>query len=139
VIAATCLALALYHEARGESKVGQLMVARVIVNRVESKRFPDDVCSVIAQPRQFSFVRNGLVPIPRDEKSWSKSISLAYQVLEKPDILPYSNVDHFHTVKVRPIWRKKLYRITRVGQHIFYSYEKPVALITSLIPKLRRD
>ena len=139
MIAELCLALALYHEARGEPKVGQLMVARVIVNRVESKRFPDDVCSVIAQPKQFSFVRNGLVPSPRDQEAWEQSKDIAFKSLSDPSFLPPIAADHFHTTKVRPVWRKKLYRLARIGTHIFYSYEKPVALITSLRPKLRRD
>ncbi len=64
MLAEMCLALALYHEARGEPSTGQMMVAKVIVNRMESKKFPSDMCGVIMQPRQFSFVRKGLAPVP---------------------------------------------------------------------------
>ena len=39
----TCMALALYFEARSESIDAQLAVAEVILNRVEDTRFPDDV------------------------------------------------------------------------------------------------
>lgn len=42
-----CLAEALYHEARGESVKGQFAVAEVILNRVDSARFPDSICGVV--------------------------------------------------------------------------------------------
>ena len=36
-----CLALNVYHEARGESRSGQYAVATVTMNRVQSDRYPD--------------------------------------------------------------------------------------------------
>jgi hypothetical protein len=44
-----CLATAVYFEARGEPTVGQVAVAAVVMNRVEARRFPNDVCSVVKQ------------------------------------------------------------------------------------------
>jgi N-acetylmuramoyl-L-alanine amidase len=38
-----CLAMNIYHEARSESLAGQYAVADVVLNRVESNRFPDTV------------------------------------------------------------------------------------------------
>ena len=99
MIAEMCLALALYHEARGEPRQGQMMVAAVIVNRVVSDRFPDDMCEVIMQPRQFSFVRKGKIPKPKDDKAWKVSHRLASQVLTDTRILPPTVADHYHTTK----------------------------------------
>mgnify|MGYP001803931275 CR=1 FL=1 len=42
-----CLAEALYFEARGETVKGQFAVAEVILNRVQSARFPSSLCGVI--------------------------------------------------------------------------------------------
>ena len=126
MIASMCLALALYHEARGESRQAQLMVARVIINRVESKRWPSSICGVVMEDRQFSFVRNGKVPNTKNKDAWQNSRSL-----------PYSDADHYHTTRVRPVWRKKLYRIVRIDQHVFYSYNRPRPLESSLRPKRR--
>ena len=50
-----CLATAIYHEANAESVKGQIAVANVIMNRVESKDFPNSVCGVISQKGQFSW------------------------------------------------------------------------------------
>ena len=137
IAAAACLSLALYHEARGEKLLGQLMVAKVIVNRVASPRWPSSICNVITQDRQFSFYRKGKAPSPRDEVAWAKAQKLAVQIINNPDILPYTIADHYHTVDVHPVWRRKLYRIVRIGKHIFYSYKQPEAPRISVRPRTR--
>jgi len=139
IAAAACLSLALYHEARGEKLLGQLMVARVIFNRMESPRWPSSMCNVITQDHQFSFYRNNKTPKPRDEVAWAKAQALAVKIINDPEILPYSDADHYHTVNVRPVWRRKLYRIVRIGQHIFYSYKRPKIIRFSIRPKFRKD
>ena len=50
-----CLATAVYHESKGEPVEGQLAVAQVILNRVESGRYAKSVCGVVRQPGQFTF------------------------------------------------------------------------------------
>ena len=45
----SCLALAIYFEARSEPIAGQLAVAQVILNRVVDERYPDTVCEVIME------------------------------------------------------------------------------------------
>lgn len=64
---AECLALAMYHEARGEGHRGMLAVAHVIHNRVKSPAFPKDYCSVILQKSQFSFTSD---KIPDNIRNW---------------------------------------------------------------------
>src|SRR3546814_19287322 len=54
-----CLAGAIYFESKGEPLSGQLAVANVIINRVESGRFPSTLCGVVTQRDQFQFVRGG--------------------------------------------------------------------------------
>src|SRR6056297_641376 len=61
-----CLAEALYFEARGETIKGQFAVAEVIMNRVESARFPGSICGVINQGTgrkyacQFTYTCDGI-------------------------------------------------------------------------------
>tara|TARA_R110000744_G_scaffold365802_1_gene474692 strand:- start:155 stop:445 length:291 start_codon:yes stop_codon:yes gene_type:complete len=95
------------------------------------------MCDVIKQGKQFSFVRKGNVPKPKDKEAWAKSQKLATEIIKDPEILPHADVDHYHTTQVRPVWRRKLHRIVRIGKHIFYSYEKPTAIEVSLRPKTR--
>ena len=50
-----CLALNVYHEARGEVIEGQIAVAHVTLNRVNHSYFPETICDVVYQNRQFSW------------------------------------------------------------------------------------
>ena len=54
-----CLSAAIYYEARNQPVDGQLAVAEVIMNRVQSDRYPDDACEVINQNKQFSYTHDG--------------------------------------------------------------------------------
>lgn len=56
-----CMTEAIYFEARGEDRIGRAAVGLVIMNRVESTRYPNTVCEVVQQPLQFSY-RNDTVP-----------------------------------------------------------------------------
>ena len=38
--AIVCLALNTYHEAKNQSRIGQVAVAEVVMNRVKDKRYP---------------------------------------------------------------------------------------------------
>ena len=50
-----------YAEARGESYKGQVAVAAVVLNRVESASFPNTISGVIYQSGAFSCVSNGSI------------------------------------------------------------------------------
>ncbi|MDK2822268.1 MAG: N-acetylmuramoyl-L-alanine amidase [Clostridia bacterium] len=53
------MARAVYGEARGESYTGQVAIAAVILNRMESQDFPNTVKGVIFQPWAFTAVNDG--------------------------------------------------------------------------------
>lgn len=42
-----CMAQNIYWEARNQSRPGMIAVARVVINRIKDKRFPDTVCEVV--------------------------------------------------------------------------------------------
>ena len=44
-----CLAKNIYFESRNQPKLGQIAVAQVTMNRVNSPKFPDSVCGVVQQ------------------------------------------------------------------------------------------
>lgn len=118
--AAFCLALAIYYEARSEPLAGQIAVAEVVINRVDSDRFPDTVCGVVWQPRQFSFTHDGRPERPRHEV-WGDIQALASEILDKPDeTLFHHGATHYHATYVRPYWADDLELIGRIGDHLFY-------------------
>ncbi|KUO74332.1 MAG: spore cortex-lytic enzyme [Clostridia bacterium BRH_c25] len=53
------LAQCIHGEARGESYIGQVAVAAVILNRVDDSRFPNTIAGVIFQPGAFTAVSDG--------------------------------------------------------------------------------
>jgi spore germination cell wall hydrolase CwlJ-like protein len=118
---ANCLATAVYFEARGESLDGQLAVARVVMNRAASGKYPPDWCSVVKQPWQFSFVRHGQVPaVDTGCAAWARAQGIARLAIANvvpsldPDVLWY------HATYVAPTWGRRLSRVDRIGTHIFY-------------------
>lgn len=60
-----CIQRTVYHEARGESFMGQVLVAEVIENRINSSEFPNTACEVVSQKNQFS----GNMSIPKNPES----------------------------------------------------------------------
>jgi hypothetical protein len=118
-----CLASAVYFEARGEPVQGQLAVAEVVLNRASSGKYPRDVCAVVEQPWQFSFVnRTGRIPnANRGSDAWRKAVAVARIARgELARALP-TNVLWYHADYVAPSWGKRLTRQTKIGLHIFYS------------------
>jgi N-acetylmuramoyl-L-alanine amidase len=118
-----CLASAVYFESRGEPIQGQLAVAQVVINRSVSGRYPPDLCGVITQHAQFSFVRNGRIPMAdRASEAWRKAVAIAHiaeDKLAQADVS--SDVLWYHATYVSPSWGKRLTRESQIGLHIFYS------------------
>jgi spore germination cell wall hydrolase CwlJ-like protein len=117
----TCLATAVYFEARGESVEGQLAVARVVMNRAASGRYPPDWCSVIKQPAQFSFVRNGEFPdVDTNCDAWRRAQAVAE--LAEANVVPSLSQDvlWYHADYVAPSWGHRLNVVEKIGAHIFY-------------------
>ena len=116
-----CLATAVYFEARGESLEGQLAVARVVINRASSGRYPPDWCGVVKQPAQFSFVRHGEFPAADTNcEAWRKAEAVAE--IAAANIVPSvsSDVLWYHADYVAPAWRRGLQQAEQIGAHIFY-------------------
>jgi hypothetical protein len=119
---ANCLATAVYFEARGESLEGQLAVARVVMNRAASGRYPPDWCSVVKQPWQFSFVlRNGQFPwVDTASTSWAHAQAIARLAVANVVPTVSSDVLWYHATYVAPSWGHRLNLAERIGTHIFY-------------------
>jgi spore germination cell wall hydrolase CwlJ-like protein len=114
-----CLASAVYFEAKGESLAGQLAVARVVLARANSGRFPSTLCGVIFQKGQFSFVRGASLPsIQTDSKHWRNAVAISNIALDNKWKSPVEGALFFHARHVSPGWR--LTRIGSVDNHIFY-------------------
>ena len=129
-----CLAMALYHEARGEPVAGQEAVGRVIMNRVDSDYHPDTVCGVVYKNAhlknrcQFSFACDGISDRPKETKAWAKKVRMAREILScdrecRDEVREDGGVHsstHYHATYVNPRWASKLKKTGQVGRHVFY-------------------
>ncbi len=128
-----CLAQAIYHEARGESREGQMAVANVIINRAMSKQYPSTICGVVFQNAdkgkfkcQFTFACDGRSDMGRERTAWNRSLNLAdeafyeFQRGERPGVVPNS-VLFYHTTAVAPKWSHTFNRVAAIGSHVFYA------------------
>ena len=118
---AHCIAVAVYHEARGESLEGQLAVARVIMNRAASGKYPPSWCATVKQPWQFSFVRNYQFPYTDfNSRSWHRALGVTRLAIANAYPTVSQDVLWYHADYVAPSWGRRLSRVDKIGTHIFY-------------------
>lgn len=116
---AQCLAGAVYFESKGESLPGQLAVARVVMARAKSGRFPSSLCGVVYQKSQFSFVRGNAMPrIDTGSSHWRNAVAISQIAIANSWKSPVEGALFFHARHVSPGWR--LTRLGAVDNHIFY-------------------
>ncbi len=120
---AHCIAVAVYHEARGESLEGQLAVARVIMNRAASGKYPSTWCGTVKQPWQFSFVnpRTGVMPgVDASSAAWRKAQAITRLAIANVVPSLSNDVLWYHADYVAPSWGRRLSFVSKIGTHIFY-------------------
>lgn len=108
------MANAVHGEARGEPYIGQVAVAAVILNRLESEKFPQSVSGVIFQPGAFTAVTDGQIWLTPNATS-KKAVMDAINGWDPSNgCLYYFNPD---TATSKWIWSRP--QVKRIGKHIF--------------------
>lgn len=121
-----CLSEALYFEARGESVKGQFAVAEVILNRVDSPEFPDDVCAVVHQGTgrkyqcQFTYTCDGHEERISEPAAFERVGKIAYLMIQGAPRPLTHGATHYHTRHVNPSWARVFRRTATIGVHHFY-------------------
>ncbi|MEC3608980.1 spore cortex-lytic enzyme [Bacillus glycinifermentans] len=108
------LAKAVYGEARGEPYDGQVAVAAVILNRINSPIFPDSVAGVIFEPLAFTSVADGQIYMTPDKTAKKAVLDAINGWDPSENALYYFNPD---TATSPWIWGRP--QIKRIGKHIF--------------------
>ena len=122
-----CLSEALYFEARGESEKGIFAVAEVILNRVDSARFPMTVCGVVRQGTgrrhecQFSYYCDGRPETIRETAAWARVGKIARLMIDGGARDLTGGATFYHTRAVAPYWSRAFDRTAAIGAHLFYS------------------
>ncbi|WP_249317055.1 spore cortex-lytic enzyme [Bacillus sp. FJAT-50079] len=108
------MANAVHGEARGEPYEGQVAVAAVILNRVNSPSFPNTVSGVIFEPRAFTAVADGQIWLTPNETSKRAVLDAINGWDPSTGALYYFNPD---TATSAWIWTRP--QIKQIGKHIF--------------------
>jgi spore germination cell wall hydrolase CwlJ-like protein len=123
-----CLAEAVYFEARGESYQGQVAVAQVVLNRVRNPAYPNTICGVVYQNRnwrnacQFSFACDLVPDRVTNASAWRQAQEIAREAAAGRKKIPeLEAATHYHATYVRPRWARYMQKQKKVGLHVFYK------------------
>lgn len=120
------LAEAIVFEARSESRQGMQAVASVIMNRVESRRFPNTIDGVVTQPYQFSYLFDMHKQTKPTDDDWQLAYVVAYNI--KHNIVErVTESDHYlnpDKLARLPSWAKVYKQTEIIGSHHFYTSER---------------
>ena len=123
-----CLTEAVYFEARGEPLRGQQAVAQVVMNRVFSGYYPNNVCGVVFQNAshylacQFTFACEHKDLSRIDEPDmWVQAKRIAKDELDgKIWLSDIGHATHYHATWVHPSWVHEMTKLYKLGVHTFY-------------------
>lgn len=118
------LALNMYHEARGEGIDGMQMVGEVTLNRVQSSKFPDNICEVVFQDYQFEWVKVLDSHKPKETEYWTYALKLAVDLVNG-DLKFFDNgATHFlnpNKIDNLPKWAREYQVVGKIGNHVFFK------------------
>ena len=148
--AVSCMAKNIYFESKSQPLVGQLAVGLVVLNRVKSKNWPNDICKVIYEgpvreswktrkdpklPKhkrkyypirhrcQFSWYCDGFKDTIREPTVYSKILTIAHALVGKKVYDFTDGATHYHATYVSPEWTN-LEVLFTIEDHIFYKQKK---------------
>ncbi len=108
------LARLIYGEARGESYIGQVAVAAVVLNRVASSQFPNTLSGVIYQPWAFTVVNDGQINLTPD----ATALKAAADALAGWDPT-YGCLFYYNPDTATSSWIRQLEIKVTIGSHVF--------------------
>jgi len=128
-----CLAEAIYFEARGEPVEGQFAVAEVILNRVDSPKFPNSICKVVRQGTgrkhacQFSYNCDGKLEYIANGSAYDQTKRVARVSMDRKTRPLTKGATFYHATFVSPSWARSFQHVATIGVHKFYKPVRRVA------------
>jgi hypothetical protein len=116
-----CMARAMYFESNRSSPDGMLAVGTVVMNRVQSPRYPKSVCQVVGQRSQFA---DGVLSKPVSGRSWTLALNAADRVLAGERHDEVGGAMFFHTAGHTFPYRNMAY-VASAGGNVFYEKRPP--------------
>jgi Cell wall hydrolyses involved in spore germination len=108
------MARAVYGEARGEPYIGQVAVAAVILNRLESPSFPNTISGILFEPGAFTCVADGQIWLTPNQTAY-KAVRDALNGWDPTGGALY----YFNPATATSKWIWSRPQLKRIGKHIF--------------------
>ena len=132
-----CMSKNIYFEAAIESTAGKIAVGQVVLNRINSKYYPDTVCEVVKQGRhysngfpvrdrcQFSWYCDGKHDVPYPGQLWKKSQDIAkFMLTSGYEVDITDGALNYHADYIpNPRWAKETNKTVKIDRHIFYAQQ----------------
>lgn len=117
-----CLVRAMYFESNRSSDAGLLSVGTVVMNRVESPRYPETICGVVGAPRQFA---TGVLTRPMAARDLPKIEAIAENILDGRRNEAIGAAKHFHMAGMRFSYPNMHYVQVAGGNAFYLKGERP--------------
>lgn len=141
-----CLALNMYHEARGSSVKDQIATTYVVFNRYESGNYPltlvkneHNLCNIIFDRWQFCWTNGNVIPKPNvklhgEKIAWEKAQRLALELYNNPihrQLAKEFKLQHYVVTPLlydskRPKWIDKRQLTIQIGKHSYMSLKEGI-------------
>ena len=108
------MARVIYSEARGESYEGQVAVGAVVMNRLQSSQFPDNIQDVVFQKNAFTAVSDGQYWLTPNQTAYMAALDAIRGWDPTGNALYYFNPE---TATSKWIWTRT--PILQIGKHVF--------------------
>ena len=131
-----CAAKNIYFEANNQKTKEKKAIMEVVLNRVESSKFPDTICEVVYDAKldsngnpirhkcQFSWFCDGKPEYIEDKEGFEQAYIIAFDVMYarlNGEANMTQNSLWYHADYVSPYWSKVYQKQVQIGRHIFYS------------------
>lgn len=116
-----CMARVMYFESNRSSDEGMLAVGTVVMNRLQSSRYPKTICGVVAQQNQFA---DGALSKPVGGRSYAKALQVADAVIAGERHAAVGGAMFFHTAGYTYPYRNMAY-VVAAGGNVFYEKKTP--------------
>ncbi|RDJ27162.1 cell wall hydrolase [Bosea caraganae] len=117
-----CLVRAMYFESNRSSETGLLGVGTVVMNRVESPRYPETICGVVGAPRQFA---SGVLTRQMAARDLPKVEAVAEDILNGRRNEAVGTAKHFHMAGMRFSYANMHYMTVAGGNAFYVKGERP--------------
>lgn len=115
-----CLTRNIYHEARGESREGQIGVAYVTLNRVQDEAFDRTICEVVYADSQFSWTGDDTPDTPTERFTYTKNMMVAIDVIRGSVPDPTLGATYFYNPDhATPYWSRLFAETAIIENHRF--------------------